>query len=117
MTALERHTERYVIEKLRSAVECLATHPGDVKERLSTAYLGFHTLKESDFPHELKSDWAWVIAELNRYEPIVNHRGDIIVGSVEHTMKKIRRATGAKIAKRIFSIHQKMSFTYDQPER
>jgi len=99
----------YTVEKLRGAIDCLATHPGDVRERLTCAHLGFHTLTENDFPPELQADWRWVMQELTKYGPLLNHKHEVWFGSVENTMKKVRKATGSKIAKKIYELHWAVS--------
>ncbi|RTY33757.1 hypothetical protein EKD00_08900 [Chlorobium phaeovibrioides] len=100
------HQYHYAVEKLSVAVECLATHPGDVRERLMAAFLGFHPLTEKDFPLELQADWRWVIKELSRCGPQLSHDGKARIGSFENTMKRIRKATGAKIAEKIYHLYR-----------
>lgn len=46
----------YTYEKLSTAIQCLATHPGDARERLADAFLAFHTRTEKDFPQEYRKD-------------------------------------------------------------
>jgi hypothetical protein len=99
----------YTVEKLGGAIECLATHPGDVRERLTQAFLGFHTLTETDFPPELRADWLWVKKELTKYGPVLNHKGEVWIGSVANTMRKVRKATGSKIAKKIYALYWAVS--------
>lgn len=98
----------YACEKLFVAIETMATGSGDVRERLNDAFMSFHTLKEDDFPVELRDDWRWVIDQLTRFGPVLDHNGEIYKGSVEHTMQRIRRSTGSKIAKRIFQLYYKL---------
>jgi hypothetical protein len=98
----------YAREKLFVAIETMATGPGDVRERLVDAFMSFHTLREDDFPIELQEDWKWVIGQLTRFGPVLDHNGEIYKGSVEHTMQRIRRGTGSKIAKRILQLYYKL---------
>jgi hypothetical protein len=51
---------RYALEKLSHAVSYLAVGPGDLRERLKTAYMEFHPVSEDDFPPHLQADWNWV---------------------------------------------------------
>jgi|Laugresbdmm110dd_1035094.scaffolds.fasta_scaffold41719_1 hypothetical protein len=95
----------YTLEKLGVAIEQLATLPGDVRERLKEAFLVFHTLTDKDFPSNLKADWLWVMAELTKYGAVLDHKGVPMIGSVENTMKKIRKATGTKIAQKIYELY------------
>lgn len=103
------HHYHYAVEKLSVAIECLATHPGDVRERLMAAFLGFHPLTEKDFPPELQADWRWVMNELSKSGPELNPDGSTRVGSVERTMKLIRNATGARIARKIYALYWAVS--------
>jgi hypothetical protein len=48
----------YVHEKLRAALESLATGAGDVRARLYNAFLSIHTLQESDFPEHFTSRFS-----------------------------------------------------------
>lgn len=99
----------YVVEKLTNALKCLATHPGDARERVAAAYLACHTLGEEDFPVEFKKDWIWLEKELTKYGPLADPYGRIIRGSVENTMSRVRKTTGAKIAKKIYDLYWGMS--------
>lgn len=94
----------YTHEKLSAAIQCLATHPGDVRERLADAFMSFHTLTEKDFPKEYRKDWTWIHKELTRFGPIVNDRGEVRRGSVDNTMRRIKNKTASKIAERIVKL-------------
>lgn len=82
----------------------LATGKGDVRGRLLGAFMSLHTLDEEDFPEELKKDWVWIIKQLTKFGPVLDHKGEVRRGSVENTMSKIKNTTGSKIAGRIFDI-------------
>lgn len=99
----------YVVEKLTNALECLATHPGDARERVAAAYLACHALREEDFPVEFKKDWSWIERELTKYGPLEDPDARIFRGSVENTMRRVRKTTGAKIAKKIYDLYWGMS--------
>lgn len=109
LESMPLHQYHYAVEKLSVAVECLATHPGDVRERLLFAFLDFPALKEKDFPPELQDDWHWVMKELRKFGPLRTPDGKVRVGSVENTMRKIRKATGSKIAKKIYQLYWAVS--------
>lgn len=95
----------YANEKLSRSVRLLAVLPGDVRSRLLLAYMEFHPLKEADFPPKLKRHFRWVIKQLTKREPMLDHKGEIYHGSVEHTLSHIRNSTGAKIAERLVMLH------------
>ena len=99
----------YTVEKLAGAIHCLATHPEDVRKRLTCAFLGFHMLTEKDFPPELQADWRWVMKELTKYGPLLNHKGEVWMGGVDNTMRKVRNVTGTKIAKKIYELYWAVS--------
>ena len=98
----------YINEKLGQAVHSLAILPGDVRNRLRFAFLDFHPLRESDFPPGLKKDWKWIMKQLTRFGPIYNYKGDVVVGSVDNTMRRIKNSTGVKIARRIYDLKIKI---------
>ncbi len=107
MVQQNQHT--YAVEKLADALRCLATLPGDVRERLVVAHQCFHTLQERDFPLHLHKDWRWVNQQLTRYGPVLDYKGEVREGSVQHTMRRIRNSTGSKIAKKIYEIYWAVS--------
>jgi hypothetical protein len=95
----------YAREKLLIAIEMLATGKGDVRERLLNASTNLHTLRDDDLPNEFKEDWAWIRKELTKYGPVmIGDTDEVLRGSVENTMRRIKRNTGRKIAQKIFYI-------------
>lgn len=92
------------------AVDILATHPEDVRKRLHSAYLPISVLRENDFPEEYRSIWREIMKEMTKFGPILNHHGEVIIGSVENTMNRIRKKTGMRIAKNLYSLYWKFSF-------
>ena len=102
----------YTKEKLGVTIKALATSPDHVRKRLCKSYIIFVTLTEKDFPIELRDDWKWIVKELNRYNPMYNINGDIIMGSVENTMRRVRNSTGVKIAERIYNVYTKLKNDY-----
>ncbi len=101
-----RHS--YAHEKLLLALDSLATGAGDVRERLYTAYKSFHPLKESDFPEALQADYRWVMEQMTKYGPVLDHEGKVRIGSVENTLRHIRKATGVKIAKKLHYLYHEL---------
>jgi hypothetical protein len=95
----------YAREKLLNAIETLATGGGDVRERLLQAFTNFHTLTADDLPSDFKMDWAWIRKELTKYGPVmIGDTDEVLRGSVENTMRRIKRNTGRKIAQKLFRI-------------
>ncbi|MDD5681159.1 MAG: hypothetical protein PHI59_07960 [Candidatus Omnitrophica bacterium] len=95
----------YVREKLFDGVYLLAVGQKDVRRRLIRAYLACHTLRAKDFPEEFRKDWEWIEKQLTKYGPVLNHKGEVWIGSVENTMTIIKNKTGSKIAKKIFDLY------------
>jgi hypothetical protein len=95
----------YADEKLSNAIRLLAVHPGDVRSRLLVAFMEFHPLNEHDFPPTLQKHYRWVMKQLTKRGPLLDDKGDIYCGSVEHTLRRIRNSTGAKIAERLLLLH------------
>ena len=102
-------TYNYIREKLNISIEQLATGKGNVRERLKTAYMTFHTLQKEDFPSELQKDWEWIINQMTKFGPVLGEDESILQGSVENTMHRIKNLTGEKIAKRIFMLYREMN--------
>jgi hypothetical protein len=101
----------YVARRLNNVLECLATEPGDIRERLATAYdADLRVLNESDIPSEHLGKWRWIMKELTKYGPLYNwNRTRIDVGSVPNTLSRVRNATGTKIAKAIYELYWAVS--------
>ena len=95
----------YAHEKLLAALESLATGPGDVRARLLAAFETFHPLTQSHFPPHLRKDFAWVLKQLKKCEPIFDYKGRLLRGSVEETLRHIKNVTGTKIATRIYRLY------------
>lgn len=98
-------TYKYAYEKFVAALESLATRTGDVRERLAGAYFHFHTVRDKHLPGYLQHDYQWVLKQLMRYDPVVGPDGIVIRNSLDETLRRIRKSTGTKIAKRIFEIY------------
>ena len=95
----------YAHEKLLAALESLATGPGDVRARLLAAFETLHPLTRSHFPPHLRKDFAWVLKQLKKCEPIYDYKGRLLRGSVEETLRHIKNVTGTKIATRIYRLY------------
>lgn len=99
----------YVIEKLTDAMDALTTGRGDVRSRIKNAYSLMHTLRESDFPENLKEDWVWIYGEITKRGPLLGPNGEVWLVSVENTMRSIRNITGQRIAQRISKLYWEIS--------
>ena len=99
----------YAVEKLTNALECLATHPGDVRKRLESAYHSFYVLSADNFPPDCREEWSAIINELTKYGPTYKPNGELWFGSIHNTMLQIHNSTASKIAKRIYDIYWRVS--------
>jgi hypothetical protein len=96
---------QYAREKFSAAVRELTLGPGDIKARLISAYMRFHTLNSNDFPDELKVEYDWIIKQLLKKPALCAHIGDqVISGSAEQTLHFMRRSSCVRIAERILSL-------------
>jgi hypothetical protein len=104
------HPRSYALQKLADAVEVLATGPGDVRSRLYSAWLSFHTVTERHLPVELHGDLNWILHQISR----IPRRNKLDRGSVQATLATIRNSTGTKIAKRILSLERRLREYHDK---
>lgn len=100
--------ELYAHQKLLVALSSLATGAGDIRSRLYNAYLSLHPLKESDFPEYLRADFRWILAQMTKFPPHYLPDGKMIRGSVEETMRRIKRSTGVAIAERLLHLYHEI---------
>ena len=99
----------YAYRKLCDAVDALATGPGDVRARLLNAFSIFHPIEERDLPTQMQPDYRWVMAQLTRFGPKLDWKGELYRGSVEHTLERIQNSTGSKIAARLVKIRSQLA--------
>lgn len=95
---------------LLSAIEILATFPGDLRTRLKGAFSDLDSISEINLPDELKNDWRLIMKQLTKCGPKFDCHGRICMGSVEHTMSKIRNSTASTIAANIFKLFYELNF-------
>lgn len=99
----------YTVEKLTNALEVLATHPGDARERVAAAYLCCFTLQEDDFPAEHQAKWRSLVAELDRFPPDQRVDGTLLNSSLDVWARKVRTSTGEKMAKLLWELYWSVS--------
>jgi len=99
----------HLIEKHTNALESLALGKGNIKERLIYVSDDLIGVNPNEIPEEFKSDWKWIQEQLSKFGPVTSPSGEVWVGSVENTMKKIRKSTGVKIANKIYSLYWAVS--------
>ncbi len=107
----------YAYEKFSDAIRSLAIGPGDVRQRLRSAYLHFHPVREKHLPEHLQNDYQWVLQQLTRFGPATGRDGKVLRGSMDETLSRIRNSTGTKIAERILHIYHQLNWLYMEKER
>ena len=85
----------YAYTNFSEAVDIMATHPGNIKDRLVAANNQFAPVLEKDLPEELKADYKWIMEKLTKKEPVFDE------GSVRATLFGMHTKTAVKIAKKI----------------
>ena len=93
--SIEPHCAQFAYSKVSEAVNILATHPGEVRKRLSAAYCTFSEAEPESFPPHIRSELEWIREQLNRFPARYGE------GTLHATLRRIRNTTGVKIAKRI----------------
>lgn len=91
----------YPQEKLDAAIDSLTLGAGDIKERLSAAFLSFHVLTAADFPGPLAAHYEWIRDALTAREPRFPQEG-----SVRATLSTMRKDRAVDIAKRIVALRE-----------
>lgn len=99
----------YALQKLDLSIVDLATGPGNIRTRLNHIFINhLHVINVNDFPEELKKDWENIINSLTKKGAVKDEQGEIIIGSVENTLKHIRNKTGSAISKDIVTLSDKL---------
>ena len=99
----------HAVEKLTTVLECLATHPGDARERVASAYSSCAHLMAQELPEKCRKDWEWIQKEITKRGPLTDSKGDVWRESVKNTMRSAKKSTGAKIAKKFYELYWAVS--------
>ena len=115
----ERDKERAgdVLERVTLAIRSLCVGKGDVRSRLEEAIAyQLLPLREEDFPCGLQGKFREIMEQSTKYDASDLYRARYIPlealspghklyeGSIRSTMRRIRRSTGAKIARDIWDL-------------
>ena len=115
--SLDRDRAQDVIWRVSVAVETLCIGKGDVRSRLEMALISLVPLREQDFPVALRDKFRNIIQEATRYDASdLDERYPLPYGksptqeqgTIQATMRRIRRHTGAKIAQDIWNLYQEL---------
>ena len=74
----------YATEKFSMAVYVLATHKGNIKDRLFFAFQEFSAVTEDEIPENIQSDFNWIRQELTKKE------AKAPIGRLGQTLLKMR---------------------------
>ena len=99
----------HLIEKLTNALDSLALGEGDIRKRLINVSVDLIGINSREIPEEYKANWNWIQQQLTKFGPVTSPSSEVWLGAVENTMKKIRKLTGVKIAKEIYSLYWAIS--------
>lgn len=102
-------TTTYSYGKVSEAVRRLAVGAEGIKDRLIGAGQVFFCVMPEGVPKELREDVIWVRDQLTRFPPIGSE------GALRATVRRIRKTTGVKIAKRIFYIYTRLQDYVEHP--
>jgi len=98
----------YAHEKLSDAIRILATHPGNLRERLVVAFNPLSPISSKDFPPSLQKDWDALKSRSTKSGPIIDNKGIVTVGSLYRTLGNARYITLTKIAEELFSLFENL---------
>ena len=110
----------YELTQFGRAVYTLATGEGDVRERLLIVFQGdLATLTPERLPNKVREDFIWVKNQITKFDEKYdgyNSKFKTEDGSldylmhtkIEGTLYRIRNKTGAKIARKIYEIWEKL---------
>lgn len=96
----------YTYERLRLAVENLATGRGSLQDRLYYAFLDIHPLRVEDFPERLRDEFRKISEEMIQVEPVSEE------GSIKATCRAMSDDEAANIAQRIFDLFATIARRY-----
>lgn len=101
----------YAAEKFARAVDALATGPGDVRERLISAYKYLFPVTPEHLPNYCRNEYRRFIRRITKYPAEYPMEGD-----VHASCRRMRRATGAKLAQIIVDINYRLR-AWDRRQR
>jgi hypothetical protein len=99
----------YTEKKLFEYLHTLATHEGNVRERIAAAFtFTIPVLVENDFPQEQYAEWVSINKEIRKFGPHLDVAGRPIISDIENSMRKMKNKTATRLAKKIFDLYFKI---------
>jgi hypothetical protein len=75
-----------------------------------SAFEVLRSLREEDFPKNLREKWKWIVAETTKNGSGVNkYTGEVLQNSAENTMRNRKNSTASKIAKAVYDLYWAVS--------
>ena len=96
-------------EKLRAAIYRLTVAEGDVRARLKGAHWYLRQLTPQDFPPEHREEFANILHELTWRGAERAADGYLWRSALEHTLARMKNATGRRIAERLVALSYSIS--------
>lgn len=93
----------YALEKLASVVWTLASHPGNIRDRLWDAQRDLVAISDRDIPNELRPMWLELKADMRKLKP--TGHGQTAYGA---TISRSRLKTCEGFATRILELHDRI---------
>ncbi len=94
-------SKKYPKSKIAVAIHRMVIDDGDLKSRLLGAFYNIMTLKEDDFPLELKDDWNFIHNTLTTYNGLES--------LVEDNLNRMELETCISIAERLYTLNEKLN--------
>lgn len=105
----------YALGNLSTAVEELATDEGDVRRRVTLAFVRLSVLRSKDFPPALRKEWGWIEEQCTKLGPLEGGSGEILVGAIQNTLRRTPRKRAVEIAKRIWRLYWELKDVVESP--
>ena len=90
--------------KYNAALYALAVGERDVRQRLRGAYRQLRMLREDEVPEAHRKEWTHILGVLVKRGPIRGPSGEVYKDALNHTLDRMRNASGRRIAERIYSL-------------
>ena len=106
----------YPWEKFGRAVYSLATGEDEIRQRLLLVFQGdLLCIAPEHLPSRVRDDYRWIMAQVTKFsekypgynkhfKSSSNRYGHLMPTKLEATLFRIRRVTGAKVARKLFDI-------------
>ncbi len=106
----------YALEKFSLAICTLATNKDEIRKRLLLVFQGdLMMITTEHLPEQCREDYAWIEKTITKFDEKYEGQKEyfatedgrydhLIPGTIESTLSRIRKITGAKIAEKIYGI-------------